>query len=64
MFGFLTSGVMDSAVKTAIQAGITQLTGLVSEMYGIIIPAVIGVVVIGAGAMFALRKVRGLLSWA
>jgi hypothetical protein len=58
------SSVINSSILTAVTDGISSLTALVTEVYTIVIPACVGVILIGAGSMFLLRKIRGLLSWA
>ncbi|WZL73098.1 hypothetical protein QBE52_18970 [Clostridiaceae bacterium 35-E11] len=53
---------MPEAIKTAIQAGFTDLTTMVTDVVVIGVPAVIGVMAIAKGARYGIRWVKSMLS--
>jgi hypothetical protein len=55
---------MDAAILALITSSFAELKDVVVDVLTIAIPAIVGIIVISAGANYALRKVRGLLSWA
>lgn len=53
---------MDEALKTAISAGMTDVSGIIKEVVLLSVPVMIGAIGIKRGALFALNWLKGLFS--
>ena len=58
------TGVLDANTLQLISQGFADLGATVKQVLTVAIPAAVGVIGIGAGANYALGKLRGILSWA
>lgn len=55
---------MDASILALITSAFGDLKEVVVDVLKIAVPAIVTIVTLSAGVNFALRKVRGLLSWA
>lgn len=55
---------MDASILQIITNSFAELAAVVKDVLLVSVPAIIGIVCLSSGTHFALRKVRGLLSWA
>lgn len=55
---------MSTEITALITQGFADLKDVVVDVQAIAIPAIVGVICLIAGANFALKKLRGVLSWA
>lgn len=56
------AGALDSATMSAIQSGFDTLKGTVSQVVPITVVAAVSIIAITAGANFALKKLKGVMS--
>lgn len=55
------SGVLDDATLNLIKTGMEQLSGTVSQVLTIAVPAIVGIICLTAGVNYALRKVHSVI---
>lgn len=58
------TGVLDSATLQLITDGFADMQATVTQVLGVAVPAIIGIICLSAGVNYALGKVRGVLGWA
>lgn len=58
------TGLLDSTTVGLLTSGVADVKETVKQIIGIIVPAALSVALLARGAMYAIRKVAGLLSWA
>lgn len=56
------AGALDSITMSAIQSGFDTLKATVSQVVPITVVAAVGIIAITAGANFALKKLKGVMS--
>lgn len=56
--------MLSENIMTLISQGFTDLQSTVTQVLSVSIPAAVGIICLGAGANFALSKLRGVLGWA
>lgn len=56
--------VLDEAMKTTLSNGFASLQATVTDVVGIAVPVAVGIIALTAGVHYALKKVRGVLSYA
>lgn len=58
------TGVLDEAMKAAIQSGFDSLAATVNQVLVIAVPAAVGLIALTGGVKYALKKVKGVISQA
>lgn len=58
------TSALDTATKAAIEGGFGTLQATVTDVIGVAVPVAVGVIALTAGVHYALKKVRGVLSYA
>lgn len=58
------TGVLDSTTLGLITQGFADMKATVTQVLGVAIPAIVGIITLSAGVNYALGKVRGVLGWA
>lgn len=58
------SSALNETMKAAITAGFNTLQATVTDVVGIAVPVAVGIIALTAGVHYALKKVRGVLSYA
>ena len=56
--------MLDEAIVTIITKAFSDLSGTVTQVLTIAIPATVGIICLSAGVNYALSKIRGVLGWA
>lgn len=56
------TGALSQEVLDAINAGFTQLSGTVTQVIGIAVPAAVSIIALTGGVKYALKKVRGVIA--
>lgn len=56
--------VLTEAVRNSVSNGMLDLQATVTDVVGLAVPVVIGVIALTAGVNFAIGKVRSIASWA
>lgn len=57
-----SSGALDTATMDAIKSGFDTLSSTVAQVVPLAVVASVGVIALTAGANFALKKIKGVLS--
>jgi len=55
---------MDAIMLSLITSAFGELKDVVVDVLKVSVPAIVGIICLSQGVGFALRKVRGVLSWA
>lgn len=56
--------MLDEATLALITSGFADMKTTVTQVLGVAVPAIVGIICISAGVNYALGKVRGVLGWA
>jgi len=56
--------MLDETTLGLITQGFADMKTTVTQVLGVAIPSIIGIITLSAGANYALGKVRGVLGWA
>lgn len=58
------TGVLDSSTLQAVTEGFASLSATVTQVIGVSVAGIVGVIALTGGVNYALRKIRSVLSWA